>query len=57
VNVILVFILVAPLHHVGVSIAVLLTEASIAIATYVALRQNGLDVFRRHRNAEPDHGL
>jgi len=57
VNVILVFILVAPLHHVGVSIAVLLTEASIAIATYVALRQNGLDVFRRHRNAEPYHGL
>lgn len=57
VNVILVFALVAPLHHVGVSIAVLLTEVAIMIATYVALRRNRLDVFRRHRNAEPDHGL
>ncbi len=57
VNVVLVFALVVPLRHIGVSIAVLLTEVAIMIATYVALQRNGLDVFRRHRTAEPEHGL
>lgn len=56
VNVALVFALVIPLQHIGVSIALLLTEVSIAIAMYVALRRRGLDVFRRRRAVELDHG-
>lgn len=56
-NIMLVFALVGPLQHIGVCIAVLLTEASITVAMYLALRQRGLDVLRRVPTVETEYGI
>jgi len=56
-NIVLVFALVGLWQHIGVCIAVLLTEAGITAAMYVALRRRGLDVFRRYPTREAEDGV
>lgn len=56
-NIVLVFALVGLWQHIGVCIAVLLTEAGITAAMYVALRRRGLDVLRRYPTREAEDGV
>jgi PST family polysaccharide transporter len=48
-NIVLAILLVVPLKHVGVATAAVTTEAFVTIALFVAVRRNGLDVFRAAR--------
>lgn len=45
-NIIVALALVAPLRHIGVSIAALLTETLVTTAMFVSLRKRGLDVLQ-----------
>jgi PST family polysaccharide transporter len=55
VNVVLALVLVLPLRHIGVSIAVLLTETLITVTMYIALHRRGLNVLHRSISKGPDH--
>lgn len=46
-NAILAFALVTPFRHVGICVAVLITEIFVTLTMYICLRRNGLDVFSR----------
>ena len=55
INTLLAFILAVPLHHIGVSIALLLAEAFVTIAMYVTLRRQGIDLFGAPNPTEQAH--
>ncbi len=56
-NLALALTLVGPLRHVGVSIAVLLTETLITIAMYVSLHKSGLNILHRGTFQRRDHDV
>jgi PST family polysaccharide transporter len=56
-NVVLALALVAPLRHIGVSIAVLLTETLVTATMYWALRRRGLNVLNSPVFKRPDHAV
>jgi len=55
IDILLAFILVVPLHHIGVSIALLVAEVFVTVAMYVALRKRGIDIFSAANSTEPPH--
>ncbi len=55
INVFLALILVLPLRHIGVSVAVLLTETFVTVTMYLALHRRGLNVLRRSTAERADH--
>ena len=57
IDILLAFILVGPLHHIGVSIALLLAEVFVTVAMYVALRRRGIDIFDAANSTEPPHAV
>lgn len=57
VNVLLALLLVLPLRHVGVSIAVLLTETLVTATMYFALHRRGLNVLQRGAVERSDDAL
>jgi PST family polysaccharide transporter len=57
VNVVLALALVLPLRHVGVSIAVLLTETLVTATMYFALHRRGLNVLRHSVSKGPDDAV
>jgi PST family polysaccharide transporter len=56
-NVILALVLVLPLRHIGVSIAVVLTETLVTATMYVALHRKGLNVLHRRASKGPRHDV
>lgn len=45
-NILVALLLVVPLKHVGVATAAVATEVFVTVAMFVAIRRNGLDIFR-----------
>ena len=52
-DILLALLLAAPLKHVGVAMASLTTEIFVTVVLFLALRKNGLDVFRAVREPQP----
>ncbi len=55
INVVLAVGLVLPLRHIGVSIAVMVTETLVTTTMYIALHRRGLNVLRRRPVETSDH--
>ena len=56
-NLVLALVLVVPLRHVGVSIAVLLTETLITVAMYFSLHKRGLNILHGGPFKRRDHDV